>query len=74
MRSPRSKGGGPIIIVCQRCNNDKSDLHIVEWLYVLQVRKDFRAPIVAALVAKFDTGFIKFDSHTDTGMAPGVFA
>ena len=44
---PRSRGaGGGVIIVCQRCNSDKSGLLVKEWLQKLEEQAGPRAEVV----------------------------
>ena len=50
-----------ILIVCRKCNNDKKNLLLEEWLEVLQNVKDFRVPIIKDYMKKinYQTAFSK---------------
>jgi 5-methylcytosine-specific restriction endonuclease McrA len=53
---PKAFGGGRRlanrIIVCKRCNEDKSDRFLTTWLYELRMKDDPRAVFVAAFLEK----------------------
>jgi hypothetical protein len=74
--NPRVLGGGPTIMCCRRCNQDKSSLTLREWAGVLYGRKDYRAKIVAALADDLEAGRLYFvpDVVDVIGLAPGLFA
>lgn len=56
---PRSRGGSNaphnILVVCWQCNNDKGDMLLEEFAYVLRRRGDSRAERVAAIAAQRST-------------------
>lgn len=74
--NPRVLGGGPVVMCCRRCNQDKTSLTLREWAGVLYGRKDYRWRIVTALGLDLETGRLKFvpDSVDVSGLAPGIFA
>lgn len=75
--NPRAQGGGPVVMCCRRCNQDKGALNLREWAAVLQTRKgDYRWKTIAALAADLENGRVKFvpDIVDVVGLAPGVFA
>lgn len=61
---------------CRRCNQDKSNLTLREWVTILQGRRDYRAKTVAALADDLDGGLLYFvpDVVDVIGLAPGLFA
>lgn len=54
---PRSQGGlteqRNIAIVCRRCNEDKDDMGLEQWVRLLRMRGDKRAEIVASFVEQW---------------------
>jgi hypothetical protein len=50
---PRSKlPGMPVVIVCQKCNRDKCNNDLVEWLEILKSTNDDRYEKVKLLITK----------------------
>ncbi len=74
--NPRVNGGGPIVMCCRRCNQDKMALTLREWVGVLYGRKDWRWKIVRDLGLALEQGRLKFvpDAVDVSGLAPGIFA
>ena len=58
---PVSKGGGNrrsnLVMVCGRCNRDKGDYFLIEWLWRLERKSDRRA--------KFIRAFLKCRKHAE---------
>lgn len=71
--NPRSQGGGPTIMVCRRCNLDKADRTLAEWLNDLEHSGDRRFRRVNDLLMDLETGVL-ITTDNVSGLAEGVFA
>lgn len=73
---PRSRAGKRTIIVCRRCNQDKADRDLEEWLGVLEETRDLRRRSVSILLGRLDRFEVMFTDHTASGLwSPvGAFA
>ena len=72
--NPRVAGGGPTIMVCQGCNNDKGSKSLMEWADTLEARRDPRVHRVRPLAAALEAGTLRIDPASDAGTSTGVFA
>jgi hypothetical protein len=50
---PRRFGGGPILVCCMKCNNDKGSLFLSEWIEQLRIVSDSRVSLVKAVAGQF---------------------
>lgn len=80
--NPRANGGGPIIIVCKRCNSDKASYSLRSFAAWLLMTNSPRGRIVSRLAAALDNGTLRVLTSDEVnnhggdpiGIGPGIFA